>query len=226
MGYLDVLGISSMLDAPIRHRGQTIGVVCHEHVGPKREWTLDEQNFARSIADFASLTFETGERKRAEEAIRKMNDELEQRVNDRTLQLSQANALLTQEITERQRGEEALKHAEKKYHSIVENAVEGIYQSTPDGHFISVNSSLAKMYGYQSPEELISVVSDIQNQIYVDPTQRKKFVALLEERNRVEGFECQVFDKQGSVLWISEYARAVNDEQGQLLYYEGYHSGH
>ena len=215
------LGISSMLDAPIRYRGQTIGVVCHEHVGPKREWTLDEQNFAGSIADFVSLTLETVERKRAEEAIRKMNDELEQRVQDRTLQLSKANALLTQEIAERQRGEEALQRAEKNYHSIVENAVEGIYQSTPDGQFISVNPSLAKMYGYKTPEALMTSIADIQRQVYVDPTQRMRFVKLLKEQGRVEGFECQVYHKDGSIFWISEYARAVKDDQGRLQYYEG-----
>ena len=221
VGYLDVLGISAMLDAPIRHRGQTMGVVCHEHVGPSRNWTLDEQNFARSVADFVSLTFETMERKRAEEALRKINDELEQRVYDRTLQLSKANTQLTQEIAERQRGEEALRKAEEKYHSIVENAVEGIYQSTPDGRFISVNSSLARMYGYNTPEELLSAVSDIEQQIYVDPNQRKEFIKLLSERGRVEGFDCQIYHKDGGVFWISEYARAVKDEQGHLQYYEG-----
>ena len=220
-GYLDLLGISAMLDAPIRHRGQTIGVVCHEHVGSNREWTLDEQNFSSSVADFVSLTFETIERKRAEEALRKMNDELEQRVLDRTLQLSKANTLLTQEIAERQRGEEALRRAEEKYHSIVENAVEGIYQSTPDGRFISVNPSLANMYGYSTPEEMISAVSDIERQVYVDPSQRKNFIKFLSERGSVEGFECQIYHKDGGVFWISEYARAVKDEQGHLRYYEG-----
>ena len=221
VGYLEVLGISSMLDAPIRHRGKTIGVVCHEHVGPRREWTLDEQNFARSVADYVSLTFETVERNRAEEALRKMNDELEQRVHNRTLELSKANTLLTAEIAERERGEEALRRAEEKYHSIVENAVEGIYQSTPDGRFLSVNSSLAKMYGYNTPEELMSSIFDIERQIYVDPKQRREFINFLSEQGRVEGFECQIYNKEGNVFWVSEYARSVRDEQGRLQYYEG-----
>src|SRR5215475_1698501 len=59
IGYLDVLGISSMLDVPIRREGHTIGVVCHEHTGPKRQWTNDERNFAASIADLVALAQES-----------------------------------------------------------------------------------------------------------------------------------------------------------------------
>jgi PAS domain S-box-containing protein len=75
-GYLSVLGISSMMDAPIRHRAMTLGVLCHEHVGAPREWTLDEQNFAGWVAEMVSLAFETSERKRAEEALRQSEDRL------------------------------------------------------------------------------------------------------------------------------------------------------
>lgn len=67
--YLTPLGITSMLDAPIRLKGQTVGVVCHEHVGATRCWTPEDQNFARSIADLVSLALEAQERKRAEEAL-------------------------------------------------------------------------------------------------------------------------------------------------------------
>jgi PAS domain S-box-containing protein len=68
--YLDPLGITSMLDAPIRAGGRMIGVVCHEHVGAPRQWTEDEQRFAGSIADAASLAFEESERQRTEAALR------------------------------------------------------------------------------------------------------------------------------------------------------------
>ena len=161
------------------------------------------------------------ERKKTDEALRVAKEELEERVETRTAELSKINVRLKQEIAERERGEEALREAEKKYHSIVENAVEGIYQSTPDGRFISVNPALARMYGYQTPDELSAVVSDIGQQIYVDPAQRQRFVMLLAERGSVEGFECQVYHREGGIFWISEYARAVKDEQGNLLYYEG-----
>jgi PAS domain S-box-containing protein len=64
VGYLDVLGITSMLDVPIRHGGHTVGVVCNEHTGPARSWSDDEQNFAASLADLAALALETDRRRR------------------------------------------------------------------------------------------------------------------------------------------------------------------
>jgi len=67
--YLSVYDITSMIDAPIRLHGKTAGVVCHEHTGPMREWTLDEQNFAGSIADIVSLALENSERKKAEQEL-------------------------------------------------------------------------------------------------------------------------------------------------------------
>ena len=67
--YLDPLGITSMLDVPIRFGGQTVGVICHEHTGHAREWKLDEQNFAGSMADLISLLLESNERRQAEDAL-------------------------------------------------------------------------------------------------------------------------------------------------------------
>ena len=68
-----------------------------------------------------------------------------------------------------------LQEAEAKYRSIFDNAVEGIYQSTPDGHYLMVNAALARLYGYEQPEELINRVADIQNEIYLDSTMREQF---------------------------------------------------
>jgi diguanylate cyclase (GGDEF)-like protein/PAS domain S-box-containing protein len=68
--YLCPLGITSMMDVPIRRGGQWIGVLCHEHVGPVRQWSLEEQSFAIALADIVSITMEQSERKRAEEALR------------------------------------------------------------------------------------------------------------------------------------------------------------
>ena len=68
-GYLTPLGINSMLDAPIRVRGQMIGVVCHEHVGPVRHWSSEEESFAGSIADFTALAIQANELARANEQL-------------------------------------------------------------------------------------------------------------------------------------------------------------
>ncbi|HEY9632506.1 MAG TPA: response regulator [Coleofasciculaceae cyanobacterium] len=117
--------------------------------------------------------------------------------------------------------EEALRQAEEKYRTIFENAVDGIFQTTPDGHYLSANPALARIYGYESPEALTANLSNIDQQLYVDSKRRSEFRRLIQEHGTVSDFESQVYGKDGRVLWISENARAVRDAQGALLYYEG-----
>jgi two-component system, sensor histidine kinase and response regulator len=122
---------------------------------------------------------------------------------------------------ERKRAEGALKEAERKYRGIFENAVEGIFQNTPDGHFVSANPALARMLGFESPEELISARQDIERQGYVDPTLRNKFIQMLEANGVVTGFEYEVCRKDGTRIWVAENSRIVRDAGGSPLYYEG-----
>lgn len=117
--------------------------------------------------------------------------------------------------------EEALKQAESQYRSIVENAVEGFFQASIDGRYLSVNPALARMHGYTSPGQLLAAVKDIGRQVYVDPTRRKEFQRLMEERGVVEDFEYQAYHKDGHKIWVSENVRAVRDPAGAMLYYEG-----
>jgi two-component system, sensor histidine kinase and response regulator len=138
-----------------------------------------------------------------------------------TAELAQTNAELAREIAERQRVEHELRQAETKYRSIFENAVEGIFQTTPDGRYLSVNPALARIYGYETPEALISSLTDIGGQLYVYPSRRAEFARLLHEHSTVSGFESQVYRRDGRVIWITETARAVRDVSGVLLYYEG-----
>lgn len=117
--------------------------------------------------------------------------------------------------------EEERRRAEERYRSIVENAGEGIFQTSADGSYITANPALARIYGYASPAELMENVTDVERQIYVEPRRRQEFVRELQERDRVSNFESRVFRRDGSMIWISENARAVRDEAGQLLHYEG-----
>ena len=107
--YLTPCGIASMLDAPIWLDGEMVGVVCHEHE-EKRQWTTDEINFAGSIADIASLAMEAQNRKRAEAALQKANQELEVRVEARTAALQKTAEQLQDKITQLQKAEEALRY--------------------------------------------------------------------------------------------------------------------
>ncbi|MEH2245123.1 PAS domain-containing sensor histidine kinase [Nostoc sp.] len=114
-----------------------------------------------------------------------------------------------------------LKVAEAKYRSIFENAVEGIFQSSPDGRYITANPALARIYGYSLAEEVTANFTDIEHQLYIDPNRRAEFVRLMEKYGSVSEFESQIYRQDGSIVWISEKAYAVLDEHGKLLYYEG-----
>lgn len=126
-----------------------------------------------------------------------------------------------QDITERKRAEEARREAEKRYHSIFENAIEGIFQTTPAGQYLTVNPALARLYGYESPQHMIMAVTDIARQIYVDPTRREECIRLTQEQGEVSGFESKIYRKDGSTIWISESMRTLRDSSGAILGYEG-----
>ena len=128
---------------------------------------------------------------------------------------------LCHDITELEASNDLRLAAERKYRDIFENAGEGIFQSTPDGHYLTANPALARMHGFDSPEELIQSCRDISREIYVQPERREEFKRLLEERGVVRGFEHETFRKDGTRVWVSVNARAVRDEAGKVLYYEG-----
>ncbi len=132
--YLVPLGIASMLDVPIWRDGRMVGVVCHEHVGARRSWLVEEQDFAASIADMVSLALEAAERRRAEAALRESEedlrrsfDELERLVGERTRDLAQTNRVLEAQIIERERAETELLHKSSE--------LEAIFQALPDLYF-------------------------------------------------------------------------------------------
>ncbi len=116
--------------------------------------------------------------------------------------------------------EEALRKAEARFRDIFENAVEGIYQSNPQGRLLEVNHTMARLCGYASPEELCASVHDLGHDLHVDPPRRSEFDRLLNSRGELLAYESQIRRKDGTIIWISENARAVRDTQGGLLYYE------
>ncbi|HBB36372.1 MAG TPA: diguanylate cyclase [Cyanobacteria bacterium UBA9273] len=126
------------------------------------------------------------------------------------------------DISERKRVQEALIQAEQKYRSIFENALEGIFQTTADGVYISANRALAQILGYNSPEELIATLEDIEHQLYVEPHRRAEFLKLMQHYGEVSDFESRVYRRDGSIIWISESARTVCDTDGSLCYYQGF----
>ncbi|HWL14586.1 MAG TPA: PAS domain S-box protein, partial [Opitutus sp.] len=98
----------------------------------------------------------------------------------------------------RRNAEEALRRAELQYRGIFENALEGLYQSTPDGRFLRVNPALARMFGYASPTELIQSVNDIEHQLYVKRGRRAEFMRMVEQRDEVTDFKSEINRRDGS----------------------------
>lgn len=123
------------------------------------------------------------------------------------------------ELTERKQMEEDLRKSREKYQNIFENSIMGIYQSIPSGRYLSVNPAFARLFGYASPEELISSVKDIGHQLYVNPQDRDRAVNTLIERGSLEGFELEVRRKDGTKFWVSMNTIIVQDEKG--IHYDG-----
>ncbi|HEY9669621.1 MAG TPA: adenylate/guanylate cyclase domain-containing protein, partial [Coleofasciculaceae cyanobacterium] len=126
-----------------------------------------------------------------------------------------------QDITERKHTEEARRQAEKRYRSIFENTVEGLFQIALDGRILNANPGLARIYGYDSPDELIARLSYLDRERYVNECRWDEFLQMMRSQERVSDFESQVYRQDGKVIWISENAHIVRDAKGELLYYEG-----
>ncbi|MEQ8959996.1 MAG: PAS domain S-box protein, partial [Coleofasciculus sp. C2-GNP5-27] len=126
------------------------------------------------------------------------------------------------ELELRKQAEAALLKAEQKYRSIFENAQEGIFQTTLDGHYLNANPALAQIYGYDSPEDLMTTLSSPQHQLYVDARRRQEFITQMQHHGGVCDFESRICRKDGQIIWISESARTIYDASGKPLYYQGF----
>jgi PAS domain S-box-containing protein len=110
---------------------------------------------------------------------------------------------------------------EASYHAFVDAAIEGFFRTTRGGTYLIVNPALARIYGYESPEQLQREITDIGRSLYLDPNRRAEFLTLMAQDGRVLDFISQIRRRDGSVIWIVENARTVTDDDGQFLYYEG-----
>ncbi|MBI5835335.1 MAG: PAS domain S-box protein, partial [Armatimonadetes bacterium] len=125
------------------------------------------------------------------------------------------------DVTEGRRAEAALAAAEDRYRSIFENATQGIFQTTPDGRILIANPALARIFGYDSPEQLLAEVQDIGSQTYVEPGRRGELRRRLEAQGAVTGFEYEARRRDGAHIWVTQNVRAVRDAEGHVACWEG-----
>ncbi|MDD5170967.1 MAG: response regulator, partial [Syntrophales bacterium] len=167
------------------------------------------------------LENEINERRLAEAELKTHKLHLEEVVAERTWDLRKANEILQKEINERQRMQQELSENEDRYRMIFENAREGIFRSTPEGKFVVLNPAAAMIFGYDLPVYAICEITDISRQLYAEPDERDRIRNLIKEYGALDGYEVQLYKKDGSIIWVALTMQAVRDENGQLLYYDG-----
>jgi len=177
------------------------------------------RSMAWHIAEQVS-TLEARVRQKTTE-LQEARDALRQKVETRTSELTRANTQLKIEMAERNVIGDALRKAERKYRTIFENAVEGIYQTSPSGRFMSANPALARIMGFKSPEEMMSSVYDIGTQMYMEPARRKEFLQQVDRKGEIKAFVSKVRRRDGRIIWVTENARKITDKDGVTICYEG-----
>jgi PAS domain S-box-containing protein len=112
--------------------------------------------------------------------------------------------------------------AEQKYQSIFEHAPQGIYQSTPQGQYLSLNPAMARIYGYKTPDEMLTSVTDVDQALFLSRKARQKFTRQLARRGHVENFEAIQKRKDGSLIWTLNHARLVSNDKGEVQHCVGF----
>jgi PAS domain S-box-containing protein len=205
--YVSGLGGGSEVDVPIRIAGQVSGVLAAEN---RQRDAFDQDDFEVLTAAtqqaglaiekarlFEQAQREIAERERAEAELRKSQEQLEERVEERTAKL---------------------RESEQRYRTLFDGVPVGLYRSTPSGELVDANLALVEMLGYPSREDYLEVDSA---SVYVDPQDRVRWQALMEREGVVRDFEALLRRADNTVIWANDTARAVRDEKGQVLYYEG-----
>ena len=127
--------------------------------------------------------------------------------------------VVLRDITERKKAEQAMRGSEAKYRSLVENVLDGVYQTTPDGEILTANPALARMLGYDSETDLLLL--NVEKELYVNSEERRQYLRLLNKGERVKNAEFKLRRKDGQIIDVLENARVVPSRLGDILYYEG-----
>ncbi|MGE4504287.1 MAG: PAS domain S-box protein [Desulfovibrionaceae bacterium] len=148
--------------------------------------------------------------------------EFERREQQRDLELNRLNKLLEMEVAEREEHAERLAETRRQLDNAFRSSLVGIYRSSPEGRFLSANTAFARMIGYDSPEELMELVTDIQQQIYVNPEDRAAHIAAVNERDGQPMSRVLRWRRRdGTPFWVQLDKHTVNNDQGGIQFFEG-----
>jgi PAS domain S-box-containing protein len=206
--------LTSFLGVPLKHGDETIGLIALAN----KESSYDETD-REMVENLAVALVEGLMHKRAEMDLRRHQEHLEELVEERTAELNRTNEDLEAEMAERKRADEALQKSEERFRGIFENAMIGLYRTTPDGRILMANAALVRMLGYSSFEELSQ--RNLEESGYEPGYPRSAFRQAIERDGQVLGLESAWKRRDGSTLFLRESARAARDEAGNTLYYEG-----
>jgi PAS domain S-box-containing protein len=185
----------------------TVAIRCSNVV---RVW----DGFLSSIGEF--------EVRRLDGSIRTLSFQWQMYEENGVPTFGRTQAVLT-DITDRLAAEKALRESEARYRELFEQAAGGIYRSSPDGTFLTINPGLARIFGFTRQEEMLAWMDKNEaKSLYVKPGRRQEFIAAMDDQGQVADFESEVRHRSGGTIWISENARTVRDKHGHALYYEGF----
>lgn len=150
------------------------------------------------------------------------------RLNNEIGDIARAAEVFRKTLVEADAAREAAVHAlaeqrlaEESYRKLFEGSIDGIYVTTPAGALLNANPALARMMGFDTPDDLIRATLDISRNIYVDPNARVEYQRRMERDGMVREFEYQVYQREQTILWLSDSATAVRDDDGVVVRYEG-----
>ncbi|MBN1534549.1 MAG: PAS domain S-box protein [Spirochaetes bacterium] len=164
------------------------------------------------------------EQKRVQKELNEANTELlraNEEISSAMEELEATNEEFEAMNEELQMSHRHLESSERRYRDMLENVPVGIYQTSPDGRFLTVNPEMARILGYDSPEELLKL-HNIATDIYADPEIRTRFTDMIEKNQEIKDFETRFRKKNGDIIWVCINARVRRDETGRVINYDGY----
>ncbi len=200
--------VHATLATPLMVGDRLVGVFTTVSTDPSRRFSAADLHLLSLFAHQASIAIENArlydqaqreiaERTQAQEELREYQEHLEELVEERTADLRQSEA---------------------RYRTLFDGVPVGLYRTTPEGRILDTNLAQVQMLGYPSREHLLAVNSA---NLYAEPEERVRWQALMERPGVVRDFQTQFRRYDGTIIWVNDIARAVRDEQGRVLYYEG-----